>query len=276
MRIYRSDIAQHDLRLILSSTFQDRAAKLVEKLADIGGTMGLLTGFSFISFAEILYYAVKILLEVMKQRKRKTRAAPPPTAAAAIPERAEYHPPRGTLNPLDLKQFNNFHVKLCHNLSYNLKMLGVGPSDTDIARCLLINLLYFYSLVTKSLEKVVHFLNSFVEFIFQFLGKNVFRALRRSPFVEFKISKLNTLKPPGVRGYIEVTEDCPQLSHLVLQEVLVVNHQDPAPPHHHPVGDDLPPHLHMFQSKPGKLGRLNSLLLQSDALEVREGGFGYL
>ena len=103
MRIYRSDIAQHDLRLILSSTFQDRAAKLVEKLADIGGTMGLLTGFSFISFAEILYYVVKILLEVMKQRKRKTGVAPQPTtAAAAIPERAEYHPPRRPLNPLDL------------------------------------------------------------------------------------------------------------------------------------------------------------------------------
>ena len=54
--------------LILSSTFQDRAAKLVDKLADIGGTMGLLTGFSFISFAEILYFTIKILLEIMKKK----------------------------------------------------------------------------------------------------------------------------------------------------------------------------------------------------------------
>ena len=30
--------------------------------------MGLLTGFSFISFAEILYFTIKILLEMMKDR----------------------------------------------------------------------------------------------------------------------------------------------------------------------------------------------------------------
>ena len=44
-------------------------AKYVDQLADIGGTMGLLNGFSFISFSEILYFAIKILLELMKQRK---------------------------------------------------------------------------------------------------------------------------------------------------------------------------------------------------------------
>ena len=48
---------------------QDRADKLEDQLSTIGGTMGLLTGFSFISFAEILYFAIKILLELMKQRK---------------------------------------------------------------------------------------------------------------------------------------------------------------------------------------------------------------
>ena len=102
-RIHKVGMRLKQTKLILSSNFQDRAAKLVDKLADIGGTMGLLTGFSFISFAEILYYVVKILLEVMKQRKRKTGVAPQPTtAAAAIPERAEYHPPRRPLNPLDL------------------------------------------------------------------------------------------------------------------------------------------------------------------------------
>ena len=40
---------------------QDRAAKFVDQLSAIGGTMGLLTGFSLISGVEILYFMVKII-----------------------------------------------------------------------------------------------------------------------------------------------------------------------------------------------------------------------
>ena len=39
---------------------KDGAAKWEDKLSAIGGTMGLLTGFSIISGVEILYFAVKI------------------------------------------------------------------------------------------------------------------------------------------------------------------------------------------------------------------------
>ena len=42
---------------------KDRADKLVTMLSDIGGTMGLLTGFSLISGVEIIYYLFKIFLE---------------------------------------------------------------------------------------------------------------------------------------------------------------------------------------------------------------------
>ena len=53
----------------LLTSLQDRAAKLFDKLADIGGTMGLLTGFSFISAVEILYFMLKIMLKVLRERK---------------------------------------------------------------------------------------------------------------------------------------------------------------------------------------------------------------
>ena len=45
---------------------QDRAAKFVDQLSTIGGTMGLLTGFSLISAVEIIYFGVKILLKMMR------------------------------------------------------------------------------------------------------------------------------------------------------------------------------------------------------------------
>ena len=49
-----------------TSTFdiikKDRAAKFVDMLSAIGGTMGLLTGFSIISGVEIVYFAVKIII----------------------------------------------------------------------------------------------------------------------------------------------------------------------------------------------------------------------
>ena len=40
---------------------KDRAAKFEDMLSAIGGTMGLLTGFSIISAVEIIYSIVKIL-----------------------------------------------------------------------------------------------------------------------------------------------------------------------------------------------------------------------
>ena len=52
---------------------KDRAATFVDKLSAIGGTMGLLTGFSIISGVEIVYFAVKIILKNLmdKQNKKK-------------------------------------------------------------------------------------------------------------------------------------------------------------------------------------------------------------
>ena len=46
---------------------KDRAAKFVDMLSAIGGTMGLLTGFSIISGVEIIYFAAKILLKIFWQ-----------------------------------------------------------------------------------------------------------------------------------------------------------------------------------------------------------------
>ena len=48
---------------------KDRAAKFVDMLSAIGGTMGLLTGFSIISGVEILYFATKIAFGLLKKKK---------------------------------------------------------------------------------------------------------------------------------------------------------------------------------------------------------------
>ena len=45
---------------------KDRAAKFVDMMSAIGGTMGLLTGFSIISGVEIVYFLVKILMSYFK------------------------------------------------------------------------------------------------------------------------------------------------------------------------------------------------------------------
>ena len=50
---------------------KDRAAKFVDMLSAIGGTMGLLTGFSIISGVEILYYGIKIILKILKDRLKQ-------------------------------------------------------------------------------------------------------------------------------------------------------------------------------------------------------------
>ena len=46
---------------------KDRAAKFVDMFSAIGGTMGLLTGFSILSGVEILYFTVKIILQTLKK-----------------------------------------------------------------------------------------------------------------------------------------------------------------------------------------------------------------
>ena len=51
---------------------KDRAAKFVDQLSAIGGTMGLLTGFSIISGVEIVYFAVKITFGYFNSLKEKT------------------------------------------------------------------------------------------------------------------------------------------------------------------------------------------------------------
>ena len=57
-----------------TSTFdkvtKDQAAKFVDILSAIGGTMGLLTGFSIISAVEILYFATKIIINYLRQGQK--------------------------------------------------------------------------------------------------------------------------------------------------------------------------------------------------------------
>ena len=47
---------------------KDRAAKFVDMLSAVGGTMGLLTGFSIISGVEILFFSVKIFIAALRKR----------------------------------------------------------------------------------------------------------------------------------------------------------------------------------------------------------------
>ena len=48
---------------------KDRAAKFEDVLSTIGGTMGLLTGFSIISGIEILYFVAKAIIKTVKNKK---------------------------------------------------------------------------------------------------------------------------------------------------------------------------------------------------------------
>ena len=50
---------------------KDNAAKFVDMLSAIGGTMGLLTGFSIISGVEIVYFVIRLVLQVLKDRLNK-------------------------------------------------------------------------------------------------------------------------------------------------------------------------------------------------------------
>ena len=46
---------------------KDRAVKFVDEISAIGGTLGLFTGFSIISAIEIVYFGVKIILQIVKK-----------------------------------------------------------------------------------------------------------------------------------------------------------------------------------------------------------------
>ena len=48
---------------------RDKAAKFVDMLSAIGGTMGLLTGFSIISGVEILFFAAKIGWNIFQRQR---------------------------------------------------------------------------------------------------------------------------------------------------------------------------------------------------------------
>ena len=49
---------------------KDKAAKFVDMLSAIGGTMGLLTGFSIISAVEIGYFAIRLLCNIINIYKK--------------------------------------------------------------------------------------------------------------------------------------------------------------------------------------------------------------
>ena len=56
---------------VFDKVTKDRAAKWTDQLSAIGGTMGLLTGFSIISGVEILYFACKIALVSFNNFRKK-------------------------------------------------------------------------------------------------------------------------------------------------------------------------------------------------------------
>ena len=50
---------------------KEKAAKFVDYVSTIGGTMGLLTGFSIISAVEILFFAAKIGMKIFQKNMKK-------------------------------------------------------------------------------------------------------------------------------------------------------------------------------------------------------------
>ena len=65
---------------------RDRAAKFVDMLSAIGGTIGLLTGFTIISGVEIIYFAVKIILSFCKRCiKKHHKSHSPPSSPPPSP-----------------------------------------------------------------------------------------------------------------------------------------------------------------------------------------------
>ena len=52
---------------------KDRANKFVDMISAIGGTLGLFTGFSIISAFEIIYFGIKIILEIFREKINKDK-----------------------------------------------------------------------------------------------------------------------------------------------------------------------------------------------------------
>ena len=50
---------------------KDNAAKFVDIMAAIGGTLGLFTGFSIISAFEIVYFGIRIIFEIIRIKSDK-------------------------------------------------------------------------------------------------------------------------------------------------------------------------------------------------------------
>ena len=73
LKDFTSDLNLRFVRIYFyATTFdritKDRAAKFVDMLSAIGGTMGLLTGLYIISGVEVFYFGVKIILKILKDR----------------------------------------------------------------------------------------------------------------------------------------------------------------------------------------------------------------
>jgi len=56
---------------VFDKVTKDRSAKFADQLSAIGGTMGLLTGFSIISGMEIVYFAVKIAIGYLNESRQR-------------------------------------------------------------------------------------------------------------------------------------------------------------------------------------------------------------
>ena len=52
---------------------KDRAAKFVDMISALGGTLGLFTGFSIISAFEIVFFGIKIIFETFSAKNDKKK-----------------------------------------------------------------------------------------------------------------------------------------------------------------------------------------------------------
>jgi hypothetical protein len=73
LQVYDKRTKLHWVRIYFATpTFdritKDEKANFEDKLSAIGGTMGLLTGFSIISGVEIIYYGIKIAVRLLNKK----------------------------------------------------------------------------------------------------------------------------------------------------------------------------------------------------------------
>ena len=59
----------HFVSPVFDRITKDRAEKFSDVLSAIGGTMGLLTGFSIISGVEIVYFGIKVMYRMFAKSK---------------------------------------------------------------------------------------------------------------------------------------------------------------------------------------------------------------